>query len=652
MPALTAEQLLTGIRSDLKTNLGGFRQAANDNNSQISKIVRDISRTFATQRADIASLEDSIEENTQETRQTAARIDGMISILQESISIQMGMLSELKNMSYYIRLLAQGAGGSLLGSGLGGGLGGFAERVVNVGKGGLASFLTTAAGVGTAEMLSGGGGGAGGDVGSGKVESKWWTPERQKYAVDTLQKQAGLSEIGAAGLVARWAGIESPGGPASKNPDSGAFGIAQWLGDRQKGILGNTNFDDQLAYVVKELNTTEKAAAEVLRNAKTAGEAARGASMYERAEGYNSQTGVDYFTSKTPVIDVYNRVTQNSQTTVPQTSNQQTPASATAPAADAQPVSDSNQNSESQKISARASEDPTPTKKDAERVDNKSAEKLVTGESLEGVNPALASAFLAAVKDYGKPVRVNSAVRSKKEQEVLWNKKQRGEIKYPVAFPGTSLHEKGLAIDINEAIAEDMDRKGILAKHGLNRPVPGDPVHIQLMGTSKHKGEGPTMQEAGIRQETPQSPPPAAPQATPVSGGEVSSPTYSQSSMGADINMMASMLSGFLPGGLGGIVSGIAPMLTEALSSIEAPNMLNQAAVQTQSNQEIAQERASMEPETPSASTGNPPQAIGYNNMGMPQHEFKNLEESDWPERFMFGLNQLLYGIGGIRFLS
>jgi len=644
MPALTAEQLLTGIRSDLKSNLGGFRQAANDNNSQISKIVRDISRTFATQRADIASLGDSIEENTQETRQTAARIDGMISILQESVNIQMGMLSELRSMSYYIRLLAQDSGGSILG----GGRGGFAERAVSMTGAAAAALLAGTAG----EALLGGAGGGGEDVGSGKVESKWWTPERQKYAVDTLQKQAGLSEIGAAGLVARWAGIESPGGPASKNPDSGAFGIAQWLGDRQKGILGNTNFDDQLAHVVKELNTTEKAAAEVLRNAKTAGEAARGASMYERAEGYNSQTGVDYFTSKTPVIDVYNRVTQNSQTTVPQTSNQQTPASATAPAANAQSVSDSNQNSESQKISARASEDPTPTKKDAERVDNRSADQLVTGKSLEGVNPALASAFLAAVKDYGKPVRVNSAVRSKEEQEVLWNKKQRGEIKYPVAPPGTSLHEKGLAIDINEAIAEDMDRKGILAKHGLNRPVPGDPVHIQLMGTSKHKGEGPTMQEAGIRQETPQSPPPAAPQATPVSGGEVSSPTYSQSSIGTDVNMMASMLSGFLPGGLGGIVSGIAPMLTEALSSIEAPNMLNQAAIQTQSNQEIAQERASMEPETPSASTGNPPQMIGHNNMGNPQYEFENLEESDWPERFMFSLNQLMYGIGGIRFLS
>ena len=93
----------------------------------------------------------------------------------------------------------------------------------------------------------------------------WWTPERQKYAVEYLIKHAGLSKWGAAGLVARWAAIEAKGGPSSVNPNSGAFGIAQWLGRRKPGIAGNTDFEAQLAYAARELNTTEQNAASALR---------------------------------------------------------------------------------------------------------------------------------------------------------------------------------------------------------------------------------------------------------------------------------------------------------------------------------------------------------------------------------------------------
>lgn len=127
----------------------------------------------------------------------------------------------------------------------------------------------------------------------------WWTKDRQQHAVDTLVK-GGVSELGARGLVARWAAVESSGGPTSVNPKSGAFGIAQWLTrDRLAGIKGNTDFDAQLAYVLKELNTTNGAALRKLNSAKTDFDAATGASMYERAEGYNPKTGVDNFTATT-----------------------------------------------------------------------------------------------------------------------------------------------------------------------------------------------------------------------------------------------------------------------------------------------------------------------------------------------------------------
>lgn len=145
----------------------------------------------------------------------------------------------------------------------------------------------------------------------------WWTPERQSYAANYLVKNAGLSEYGAAGLVARWAGVESSkAGPLSVNPQSGAFGVGQWLGDRRIGIEGNKDFDAQLAHAAKELTPgTEEFkraglgdAVKVLRTAKSENDGARGASMYERAEGYDAKTGNDNFTSKTPVASVYKTV--------------------------------------------------------------------------------------------------------------------------------------------------------------------------------------------------------------------------------------------------------------------------------------------------------------------------------------------------------
>ena len=143
-------------------------------------------------------------------------------------------------------------------------------------------------------------GGGGGTPGAGeKVVGHWWTPERMKYAADRLMKEAGLSEAGAAGLVARWAAVEFPGGPGSVNPLSGAVGIAQGLGDRKAGYMGS--FEEQVSNAVRELNGPEAKAARVLRNALTPEQGAIGGSMFERAEGYNPSTGTDAFTGATPV---------------------------------------------------------------------------------------------------------------------------------------------------------------------------------------------------------------------------------------------------------------------------------------------------------------------------------------------------------------
>lgn len=137
--------------------------------------------------------------------------------------------------------------------------------------------------------------------GSGSVGT-WWTADRVQHAVTRLMNEAGLSEAGAAGLVARWAGIEAPGGPASHNNIGGGHsGIGQWDPNRGGPAMLGASFDDQISHAVSELKTTESRAASVLRNARTPKEGARGASIYERAGGYDALTGMDAFTSSTPV---------------------------------------------------------------------------------------------------------------------------------------------------------------------------------------------------------------------------------------------------------------------------------------------------------------------------------------------------------------
>lgn len=164
----------------------------------------------------------------------------------------------------------------------------------NDGGGGFWSSLGSAIG-GVAHAIFGGGGAPTPSAGVGK----WWTPERQQEAYNRLRKEAHLSDAGARALVARWATVEAPGGPTSANDIGGGhYGIAQW-GKSRGGVWNDPNFQHQLSYAIRELNTTEHVAGDALRRAKTAGEGAVGASMYERAGGYNSLTGTDAFTRKT-----------------------------------------------------------------------------------------------------------------------------------------------------------------------------------------------------------------------------------------------------------------------------------------------------------------------------------------------------------------
>lgn len=103
--------------------------------------------------------------------------------------------------------------------------------------------------------------------------------------------------------------------------------------------------------------------------------------------------------------------------------------------------------------------------------------------SFSGLHPQLRNLVrnLPRVAAYhGIRYRITSAYRSPKKQAALYKAYLAGTNPYPVAPPGTSLHESGLAIDI---IADDQQKlASLLTSAGLFWAGAADPVHFQLKG--------------------------------------------------------------------------------------------------------------------------------------------------------------------------
>lgn len=97
--------------------------------------------------------------------------------------------------------------------------------------------------------------------------------------------------------------------------------------------------------------------------------------------------------------------------------------------------------------------------------------------SVTALAPALQAALARANQLLGVPVPVTSGVRSAADQRRLWL--ARGTSRYPVAPPGSSMHEQGLAVDVPSTVAERL--APLATRTGLCRPYPtADPVHFEL----------------------------------------------------------------------------------------------------------------------------------------------------------------------------
>jgi len=120
-----------------------------------------------------------------------------------------------------------------------------------------------------------------------------------------------------------------------------------------------------------------------------------------------------------------------------------------------------------------------------EMVAGRSGGQAIAG-NMNGINPKLENAVNMAASEYfdatGRRIQITSGLRDSSKQAQLYQAYISGKSPYPAARPGTSKHEKGFAVDINSADAAAMDKMGILAKYGLSRPVPNDPVHIEMAG--------------------------------------------------------------------------------------------------------------------------------------------------------------------------
>ncbi len=92
-----------------------------------------------------------------------------------------------------------------------------------------------------------------------------------------------------------------------------------------------------------------------------------------------------------------------------------------------------------------------------------------------GLAPAMLAALSRADQLSGTTVPVVSGYRSRARQELLWANRDTNP--YPVAPPGHSRHELGLAIDVPLSFVPRL--AAVAADSGLCHPLPeSDPVHF------------------------------------------------------------------------------------------------------------------------------------------------------------------------------
>lgn len=96
-----------------------------------------------------------------------------------------------------------------------------------------------------------------------------------------------------------------------------------------------------------------------------------------------------------------------------------------------------------------------------------------------GLAAPLVAALARADALLGRPVPVVSGFRSPEQQQALWERRHVNP--FPVAPPGRSFHERGLAVDVPSGFVDQL--LTVADEAGLCQPLPvTDPVHFELCG--------------------------------------------------------------------------------------------------------------------------------------------------------------------------
>ena len=94
-----------------------------------------------------------------------------------------------------------------------------------------------------------------------------------------------------------------------------------------------------------------------------------------------------------------------------------------------------------------------------------------------GLAPAMRAALARAEQLLGERVPITSGYRSPEKQRALWL--NRAANPYPVAAPGTSMHERGLAVDVPASFVPRL--AAVARQAGLCHPYPkADPIHFEV----------------------------------------------------------------------------------------------------------------------------------------------------------------------------
>ncbi len=116
-------------------------------------------------------------------------------------------------------------------------------------------------------------------------------------------------------------------------------------------------------------------------------------------------------------------------------------------------------------------------------IDLKQVAKIQPGVDVDGLQDNMYARLAGMAQEYyaktGKRMQINSGYRDSRKQAELYAK-----IGPPnAAPPGRSLHERGLAVDMNSADANEAIKLGLFDKYGFKRPIAKETWHVEPVET-------------------------------------------------------------------------------------------------------------------------------------------------------------------------